>query len=262
MNEILKLNSVSFGYSSKKVIDEVSTEIQKGDFAGIIEPNGAGKTTLFKLITRVIKPWDGTITYKNKNILAARPRELAKEIASVPQVIEAPFSFTVRDFVMLGRYPHTPIFSVPNKTDMDIVDESLLSTDAIEFKNRTLDSLSGGERQRVVLAQALAQKPELLLLDEPTSHLDIGHQIAILDVINKLNKNKGLTVIMVIHDLNLASEYCNKLILIDQGRIKVSGHPDDVINYKILEQVYKTVVVVKNNPISNKPYVVPVKGNV
>jgi iron complex transport system ATP-binding protein len=258
MNQFLKLDSVSFGYNHAKVIDNITLEVKRGDFTGIIGPNGAGKTTLFKVITRVLKPWNGSITYKDKNISATGIRELAREIASVPQVIEAPFSFTVGEFVLMGRYPHSSMFSSPSQADLDIVNESLELTDAIEFKDRTLDRLSGGERQRVILAQALAQKPELLLLDEPTSHLDIGHQIAILDVVKKLNKKNGLTVIMVIHDLNLASEYCDQLILLDGGRVKVSGHPQDVIKYDIIEQVYKTVVVVKNNPISNKPYVIPI----
>ena len=141
------------------------------------------------------------------------------------------------------------------------MNEALEITDTLAVRSRKVNELSGGEKQRVYLAQALAQAPKLLLLDEPTAHLDIGHQIEVMDLIQKLNKERNITVLAVLHDLNIASEYCSKLALLDEGRIKISGTPSEVLTYQNIEQVYKTVVVVKDNPLSSKPFVIPVSKN-
>ena len=171
------------------------------------------------------------------------------------QSYDLPFSYTVEEFVMMGRFPHQKRFEKPTKNDLEIVENNLEFTDIAHLKQRRLHELSGGERQRAVLAQALAQKPKLLLLDEPTAYLDIGHQIAMLDLIKKLNKTEGLTVVMILHDLNFASEYCENLLLLNNGKIHTMGTPGEVLSYKNIEQVYKTVAIVKENPISRKPYV-------
>jgi iron complex transport system ATP-binding protein len=162
---------------------------------------------------------------------------------------------------MMGRFPHLGRLKDPGKRDREITEESLELTDTADLRFRTLHELSGGERQRVLLAQALAQKPVLLLLDEPTAHLDIGHQIGILNVIKKLNQHQGLTVITVLHDLNLAGEYCGRIVLMNAGRIHTDGPPSEVLTYRNIEDVYKTVVIVKENPLSKKPYVVLVSGD-
>jgi iron complex transport system ATP-binding protein len=252
---LLELRDITCGYGSNKVINNVSFTVDKGDFCGIIGPNGAGKTTIFRVITRVLAPWQGEVHYNGKDIFSLSRIVLAREVATMPQLLETPFSFTVREFVMMGRFPHLKKFTRPRKSDLDVVDESLLLTDTAAVSGRTLNELSGGERQRVILAQALAQEPQLLLLDEPTSHLDIGHQAGILDLIKKLNRERKMTVIMVQHDLNLASLYCEKLILMDKGRIFTQGTPMEVLNYQNIEEVYKTVVIVKENPLSRKPYI-------
>ena len=173
----------------------------------------------------------------------------------MPQILEVPFAFSVEEFVLMGRFPHTGRFEALKQRDYRILEDTLNLTDTFPFRGRKIYELSGGERQRVILAQGFAQEPQLLLLDEPTSHLDIAHQVQILDLVKKLNKEKGLTVIIVLHDLNLASSYCDRLILLKEGAIFTEGSPQDVLTYQNIEKVYKTVVVVKENPISLKPYI-------
>ena len=255
---MLELRSVSSGYSSKPVIADISFKAASGSFLGIIGPNGAGKTTLFRTISRIIKPLSGDILLDGKNVAAIDRQEFAKTVTTMLQSHDFPFSYTVEEFVMMGRFPHQKRFEIPSAADREIVEKNLEFTDISHLKERRLHELSGGERQRAILAQALAQKPNLLLLDEPTAYLDIGHQIAMLDLIKKLNKTDGLTVVMILHDLNLASEYCEKLLLMDKGRVHTSGTPAEVLTYENIERVYKTVVVVKENPFSHKPYIIAV----
>jgi iron complex transport system ATP-binding protein len=252
---MLELRCLSAGYSSKLVISDISFKADKGSFWGIIGPNGAGKTTLFRAISRIIKPFSGDIFFDGKNVLEIERVQLAKTVATMLQAYDFPFSYTVEEFVMMGRYPHQKRFEKPTKNDHDIVQKNLEFADLLPLKNQKLNELSGGERQRAMLAQALAQKPKLLLLDEPTAYLDIGHQITMLDLIKKLNKTEGLTVVMILHDLNLASEYCENLLLLNNGRTHISGTPRDVLTYENIETVYKTVAIVKDNPISRKPYI-------
>ena len=255
---MLELQSVSAGYSGKPIISDISFKAESGSFWGIIGPNGAGKTTLFRTISRIINPLSGNILYEGKDVSGIPRHELVKTVTTMLPLFDIPFSFSVEEFVMLGRFPHQKRFEKPSDDDVNAVEQSLAFTDTLAFKHRKLNELSGGERQRVILAQALAQKPKLLLLDEPTAYLDIGHQIAMLDLVKKLNKTEDLTVITILHDLNLASEYCEKLLLMNNGRVHKVGTPEEVLTYKNIEQVYKTVVVVRENPISLKPYVIAV----
>jgi iron complex transport system ATP-binding protein len=173
----------------------------------------------------------------------------------LPQVLEIAFSFGVAEFVAMGRYPHLRRFERLKRNDLRVVEEAMEATDVLHLRERRISELSGGERQRVILAQAFAQEPRLLLLDEPTTHLDIGHQVEVLSIIRKLNREKGLTIIMILHDLNLASEYCNWLILLKEGRIFKEGPPKDVLTYQNIEDVYRTSVVVGESPVSSKPHV-------
>jgi iron complex transport system ATP-binding protein len=255
---ILEFKNVSCGYGKKEILKNVSFKIKKGQFIGIIGPNGAGKSTLINTATRIIKSFGGMISVKNKYLQNYGYKELAKIISCVRQENFFSFPYKVKDMVMMGRFPHQSFIEKFPCKDEEIVNEALIFTDTNYLKKRHMLDLSTGEKQRVMIARALAQQPEILFLDEPTSHLDIGHQVKIFDMLNKLNKQKGLTVFCVLHDLNLASEYCDKLMLLNSGKIIKFDVPNKVIDYNLLEKTYDTLLVVKNNPVSGKPYVVPV----
>jgi len=253
--DILKVKDLSCGYGGLEVIKNISFSVREGEFLGIIGPNGAGKTTIFRAITKMLKPRKGEILYKGKDISGISPRNFAHEVAVMQQMLEIPFAFSVEEFVLMGRFSHIGRFDTLNEKDYKILEDVLSLTDTSSLRERKINELSGGERQRVILAQGFAQEPHLLLLDEPTAHLDIAHQVGILDLIKRLNKKFGLTVIMVLHDLNLASEYCHRLVLLNEGRVSKAGRPEEVIDYKTIEEVYKTVVVVEKNPISSRPHI-------
>lgn len=252
---MLEIKDMTCGYDTKFFLQNINLKIENKKFIGIIGPNGSGKTTLLRAITRVIKPQKGSILLEGKDIWQIGQKALARKIASVSQN-PLPNHMSVEEFILLGRIPHYRRFQfLETKKDYKIAENALMLTDTFKFKERHLSKLSGGERQLVLIARALTQEPKLLLLDEPTAYLDITHQVKILDLIKKLNKEFELTVIMVSHDLNLASEYCDRLILLNKGSIHKIGSPKEVLTYQIIEEVYKTVVIVGNNPVSSKPYI-------
>jgi len=261
MNSLLTINNLSGGYNKQRIIKNISLEIKKGDFLGIIGPNGSGKTTLLRLLSRVLPPQEGMILFLGQDIFKLDLKSFCQKTAFVSQDTVINFAFTVSEIVLLGRIPHLKRLQSETKLDRKKADDSMVLTDTLVLKQKMIDELSAGERQRVMIAKALAQEPVLLFLDEPTSHLDIGHQIQILDLLKKLNKESGLTIVMVLHDLNLASEYCNRILLLAEGKVFKEGPPEEVLTYQNIEQVYKTVVLVKNNPINKKPYVVLVSGS-
>jgi len=252
---LLDIKGIFCGYGNKEVIKDVSFSVDKGDFIGIIGPNGAGKTTLFRAITGVLALDKGSVFYNGVDISDISPRNLAKDMAVIPQIIFMPFSFTVEEFVFMARFAHMDRFQPPSKIDHDAVNEAMSESGVMHLKNRGIWELSGGERQMVLLAQGFAQTPKILLLDEPTAHLDICHQAAIMGTLKKLNKEHGLTVVVILHDLNLASEYCNNIILLSEGKIYKEGGASEVLTYKAIEKVYKTLVIVEKNPLSGKPYI-------
>lgn len=251
---ILNIQNLCCGYP-KFQLSEINIDISKGSFAGIIGPNGSGKTTLFRAITGTLSIKSGKILLDNKNLRSLSPRMRAQNIAIVSQFIEAG-DISVEDYVLMGRIPYHSRFSFfENEEDFRIAREYMEMTDTLRFKDQLMSELSGGEQQLAAIARALTQQPELLLLDEPTSHLDITHQVHILNVLQQLNQEMGLSVLMVIHDLNLASEYCDRLILVNQGKIHTQGTPEEVLTFQHIEDVYKTVVVTQSNPLSGKPAV-------
>jgi len=262
MDVLLKADNISGGYNNKEaVIRDVSLEVKRGDFLGIIGPNGSGKSTLLRLMTHVLIPQKGKVTLEGKDITRMNLKEFSRKAAFVPQETLINFSFKVQEIVLMGRIPHLKRLQFETKKDFLAAEDALSLTDALYLKDKEIDRLSSGERQRVISAKALAQEPVLLFLDEPTSHLDIGHQIQILDLLKKLNQEKKLTIVIVLHDLNLVSEYCDRIVLLNEGRIFCEGTPSEVLTYQNIEAVYKTIVVVNKNPISFKPYVVLVSGN-
>ncbi|MFC1631033.1 ABC transporter ATP-binding protein [Candidatus Omnitrophota bacterium] len=252
---MLKIKDLSCGYDTKIVLREINCQVAPGQVIGIIGPNGSGKTTLLRAISRVLKPARGSILLAGKDIWRIELKQFARRVACVSQGLPTG-SISVADYVLLGRIPHLARLQfLETKQDLAVAEQAMSLSDTLRFKDQFIDQISGGERQLAHLARALAQQPKLLLLDEPTAHLDITHQVGVLDLVKRLNRQFGLTVVMVLHDLNLASQYCDRLLLINDGRIYKQGLPADVLTYQTIEQVYRTIVVVKENPISGRPYI-------
>jgi iron complex transport system ATP-binding protein len=259
---MIRLEKIQCGYGPRIVLDGIDLEIKKGEFVGIIGPNGSGKTTVLRAITRLIKPVRGKIFLDNRDIYSLNHKEIAQEIAVVSQNLPV-ITMTVKEFVLLGRVPYYKNLQFfENKQDLIAADRAMTMTDTERLKDYFMSEMSGGEVQLAFIARAIAQEPSLLLLDEPTAHLDITHQVSILDLIKRLNRQYNLTVIIVLHDLNLASEYCDKLVLMDNGKIQKVGTAEEVLTYKDIEEVYHTVVVVEKNPLSGKPFVLVVSEEV
>lgn len=233
-----ELNDVSFSYSEKTVINDISISFAPGRFCGIIGPNGSGKSTLLDLLAKHRKPTHGSIAYKGKDLGSYSTKQLSREIALVPQDFYINFPFTVKEVVMMGRYPHIPRFSAPRAQDLDVVQEIMEKTGVIEFTGRFITELSGGERQRVVFARALAQGTQVLILDEATSNLDINHSISLLSICERRMKQQGGTVISVMQDINLAAVYCDYLVFLSEGRIAAHGDTRDVLNPDTIRKVF------------------------
>ena len=253
--EFFQIRNYSCGYGQKFRISDINFTIHKGQFAGIIGPNGSGKTTLFRGITNELKSLSGKITLEGNDLGKMSYKEKARNIAIVTQHIEQE-PIKVYDYVLLGRIPYQSRFTFfESVKDHALAEKYMKLTDVWRFKDKLMSELSGGEQQLAGIARALTQEPKLLLLDEPTAHLDITHQVQVLNLIQRLNKQLGLTVLMIIHDLNLAGEYCNYLVMMNKGKIYLKGEPKDVLTFQSIEDVYNTVVVTRTNPISNKPVV-------
>ncbi len=244
-----------FRYERSWVLNDLSFEVKEGEILGIIGPNGSGKTTILRILSRVLVPEDGEVYIKGKDLLDLKTREIARIIGVVPQDTYFPFPFTVCQIVLMGRSPWLSGMGFESSKDLQIASQAMALTNTLSLSERLIFELSGGERQRTIIARALAQEPEVMLLDEPTCYLDIGHQIEIYDLIKKLNAEKRLTVIIVSHDLNLAAEYCDRLILLDGGRIHKMGSPNDVITEENLSRVYQSKVLVEKNPVTGAPRV-------
>ncbi len=260
MSALLGINNVSGGYYKEDVIKGITLDVNAGDFLVVIGPNGSGKTTLLRMATRVLALSNGEILYNNENITRMDLKEFCRKVAFVSQDISTGFSFTVMELVLMGRIPHLKRLQFEGKRDIEIAAEKLFLTDTLSLKDKRIDELSAGERQRVIIARALAQEPELLFLDEPTSHLDIGHQIQTLDLLKRLNLRNNLTIVMILHDLNLAGAYANRIALLDKGVVFKEGIPEDVLTYQNIEAVYKTIVLVDKNPVTGKPNLLLVPG--
>lgn len=256
MKPLLRIDNVSAGYYNEDIIQGVSLDVFARDFIGIIGPNGSGKTTLLRLCSKILHPRQGGIHFDGKDILVMDLKEFCRQVAFVSQDISTNFSFGVRELVLMGRIPHLKRLQFETKNDIEIAEKALILTGSEDLKDKMIDELSAGERQRVLIARALAQEPVLLLLDEPTSHLDIGHQIQVMDLLKRLNRDSNLTIVIVLHDLNLASAYCNRICLLDKGSVFKEGKPEEVLTYKNIESVYKTIVLVNDNPVTKKPNVV------
>ncbi|AYC28797.1 adenosylcobinamide amidohydrolase [Paenisporosarcina cavernae] len=258
---MIRIENLSGGYDTRRVIQDLSFEVAKGEILGILGPNGSGKSTLMKFMSGVLTPSHGEIYLNDRNIRDFRQKELAQKVSVLPQFQGNTFDYTVRETIELGRYPFRKgFFHDWTEEDERAVTSAIEQMELARFEHVSIDSLSGGERQRVFLAQALAQTPEILLLDEPTNHLDIAHQKQLLDTVRNLSKTSGVTIIGIFHDINLASLYCDKLLLLQNGSIAHYGEPHEVINSRNIDQIYQARIITHPHPEMPKPQITLMPG--
>jgi iron complex transport system ATP-binding protein len=252
---MIEVDSIFFRYHQDWVLQDISFQVRKGEFVGVIGPNGSGKTTLLKIFYRLLSPQQGEVFFDRLSLKKMSRGEIAKKIAVVAQETYPAFPFRAIEMVLMGRSPYLGHLMFESPKDLEIAKKAMEWTETLPISQRPIDELSGGERKRVYIARALAQEPEMILLDEPTSNLDIHHQVEFLDLVLSLNREKGLTILMASHDLNLASEYCDRLIFLQNGKIYKMGSPEEVMTRENIEKVYGCEVWVDRNPVSGMPRV-------
>jgi iron complex transport system ATP-binding protein len=254
---IVSVSQVCFDYDGQPILTGISLEIRAAERVAILGPNGVGKTTLLKLLSGARYPNKGSILLNGRDIQVLPRPELARKIAIVPQDLTIPFAFTAQEIVELGRTPHLGLLRGFRSHDRCAVEQAMQLTDTTGLGARIINELSGGERQRVIIAMALAQEPEILLLDEPTHLLDITRQAEILDLLTDLNRSRGLTVVAAIHDLSLAGRYFNRLIILHQGSVLADGEPEAVLRADIVEKAYGGPVEIVRSGNGRPPVVLP-----
>jgi iron complex transport system ATP-binding protein len=255
---VLTIDGIDCSYGSINVLKDVNFEVKNGEFLGVLGPNGSGKTTLLRSISRVLKPKKGSILIDEKDVYTMKTVDVAKQMAVVPQSTPVTFDFTALEVVLMGRNPHMPRFKMESKEDIDIAKNSMELTRTWEFADRPVTELSGGEMQRVIIARALTQEPQILLLDEPTTHLDISNQLEIMDLIKELCVTKQLLIVAVFHDFNLAARYCDSIILLKDGKIVAVGKSDLTLTSENVKEVFNVDTIVKKHPITGSLHVMPI----
>ena len=256
---MINIQDFTIGYNNKVIVKNFNLQVDKGDMLTIIGPNGSGKSTVLKAIGRLLKPMEGIIHLDGKLLWDMSNKDIAKEMACLSQHNSAPKDMTIRRIVGFGRNPHKAWFESLNKEDEEIIDWALENTNLKHMENKKITSVSGGERQRAWLAMALAQKPKVLLLDEPTTYLDINNQIEILELVRQLNENLKLTVVMVRHDLNQAAKYSNRVLVLKNGEIQALGKPEEILNKKLIRDVYSVDMNILKNQFGEKLIFIPKK---
>ncbi|MDF2720790.1 MAG: transporter ATP-binding protein [Paenibacillus sp.] len=251
---MIEVNRLSKAYDGTTVVNDVSFAVQEGETLGIIGPNGSGKSTLLKFISGVERPDTGDIRLAGKPLSSYSRKQLARLIAVLQQDALPPIGFTVREVLEMGRFPYQNwLGDEPDMASGDLIDGIMERLRLKRFEERTLEHLSGGERQRVALGKVMAQQPRLLLLDEPTTYLDIGYQLQMMDTVRRWQQTEKLTVVSVLHDLNLAAQYCDRLLLIQHGRIVKIGTPWEVLDSELIERVYETKPIITAHPLTGAP---------
>jgi iron complex transport system ATP-binding protein len=257
---VIDIRDLSFSYEKSVVLESLSFSVKNNGFFIIIGPNGSGKSTLLKLMAGIISPESGQVEVFGKPVGDYKRKILAKALALVPQITSIDFPFTVIDVVLMGRAPHLGILGLEKEEDIHFAMQALKFTGVDALSNREMGRLSGGERQRVCIARAICQDPKIMLLDEPTASLDLAHQIRVMDLMEKLQHEKGITVVMVSHDINLAAMYADTLLILKNGKIIDSGPPREVITFKTLEKTYGCTLLVDESPLGSYPRVTQVPG--
>ncbi|MFF7604759.1 ATP-binding cassette domain-containing protein [Streptomyces parvulus] len=253
----LSARGVAVGYGARPVIDGLDVAIPPGVVTTIIGPNGCGKSTLLRTLSRLLKPTSGTVVLDGEDIAGLRTRDVAKKLGLLPQAPVAPEGLTVSDLVARGRHPHQSWLRQWSSDDAAVVGRALAMTGVADLADRPVDSLSGGQRQRVWISMTLAQGTDLLLLDEPTTYLDLAHAIDVLDLVDDLHES-GCTVVMVLHDLNLATRYSDNLVVMRDGAILAQGHPREVITADLLHEAFGLRAKVIDDPVGDRPLIVPI----
>lgn len=253
---VVKVKNLCCSFGEKEILHNINIDFSKGGFYSIIGSNGSGKTTLLKNIASSLAPNKNTVFIEGMDVLNFKNKALAKKLSVVPQNTSLDFDFSVLDIVLMGRNPYISRFQDESKEDYNIAKEAMKMTSTWELKDKCINQLSGGEQQRVIIARALAQDTDIILLDEPISHLDIYHQVEILDTIKSINKK--VTVIAVLHDLNLAAQYSDYLVLINKGSIVALGTPEEVLTEENIKKVYNINICIINNPVTGKPHIIPI----
>jgi len=261
MNDVpssrLHAERLTLGYGRKLIAEDLSLTIPDGELTVIIGPNGCGKSTLLRTLSRLLAPSSGQVWLDGQAIQSYRTKEVARRLGLLPQSSQAPGDISVRDLVARGRYPHQTLFGGVRADDERAVTNAMQATGVFELADRAVDTLSGGQRQRVWIAMALAQETPLLLLDEPTTWLDITHQIDLLELLGDLNRQQGHTLVMVLHDLNHACRYATHLVAMRGGKVLASGRPRDVVTPALIKAVYDLDCLIIDDPVAGTPMVVP-----
>jgi iron complex transport system ATP-binding protein len=257
MEPIMTLKNVGFRYGRMQVLEGISLTINAGELLGVLGPNGSGKSTLLKIMDGILIPQEGEILIKDRPFSDFKRSQMAREVAMVAQESHFRFSFSTLEVVLMGRFPHLKRLQFESKKDMRVAFEALRATHTTPLADRSIHELSGGEKQRVLIARALTQEPRIILLDEPTSFLDLKFKREIFQLISTLSLEKGLSVVMVSHDIDLAAQYCHRLMMLKGGSIYNIGEPAQVITAHNVKEVYECPVLVDKNPITGTPRVIP-----
>ncbi len=257
MRALVEVEGVTFRYKGEPVLREVSATVPEGELLGIVGPNSSGKTTLLRLMSKVLSPEAGTIRLGGKDLRALRRADVARSVAVVPQDMPVAFPYTALQVVLMGRHPHARGAFFETAADLAVAREAMKAAGVDDLGEHYLDQLSGGERQRVVIAKALAQRPRLLLLDEPTAHLDLAHQVEILRLFRRLHRQEGMTIILVSHDVTMAAACCDRLLMLSRGGVAALGRPADVVTAERIEAVYGCRVEVELDTVTGRPRLHP-----
>lgn len=254
----LRADRIDAGYQARLVLSQLEIDVADGEIIALVGPNGSGKSTLLRALGRILKPRAGAVYLDGRAISELSTRDVAREMAILPQGPTLTNDMTVLELVWMGRSPHQGIFALPGTADRDAVQSAIEETGVGDMKGRSVASLSGGERQRVWIAMALAQQPRVLLLDEPTTFLDLNHQLEVLDLVRYLNQVHGITVVMVLHDLNQAARYAHRLVVLNEGRVVCHGRPADVLTPDTLREVFGVEASILPGPAEGSIVIVPV----